>query len=56
MLMLHILIEASDVIPFLLFFEPEGKALLVNLHQRAVLHHFNFKCFVYDLKFSPNGR
>ena len=34
----------------------DGRALLVNLHQRVVLCHFNFKKKVYDLKFSPDGR
>lgn len=34
----------------------DGQALLVNLHRDVILHHFNFKSRVYDIKFSPNGR
>ena len=34
----------------------DGRALIVNLHKKAVLHHFNFKERVYDLKYSPDGR
>jgi periodic tryptophan protein 2 len=29
---------------------------LVNYHRKVVLHSFNFKKKVKDLKFSPNGR
>ena len=34
----------------------DGRAVLVNLHKKVVLHHFNFKQPVYDIKYSPNGR
>ena len=34
----------------------DGRALLVNLHKKVVLHHFNFKQPVRDIKYSPNGR
>ena len=34
----------------------DGRAVLVNLHQKVVLFHFNFKQRVYDIKYSPNGR
>ena len=34
----------------------DGRALLVNLHKKVVLHHFNFKQPVCDIKYSPNGR
>ena len=34
----------------------DGRALLVNLHKKVVLHHFNFKQPVHDIKYSPNGR
>ena len=28
----------------------------MNLYRKVVLHHFNFKQPVYDIKYSPNGR
>ena len=34
----------------------DGRALLVNLHKKVVLHHFNFKQPVRDIKYSPNSR
>ena len=34
----------------------DGRAVLVNLYKKVVLHHFNFKKPVYDIKYSPNGR
>ena len=34
----------------------DGRSLLINLHRAAVLHHFNFKCVVNDIVFSPDGR
>ncbi len=34
----------------------EGRALLVSLHRQVVLHHFNFRQPVYDIKYSPDGR
>ena len=36
--------------------DSDGRALLVNLHKKVVLHHFNFKQPVRDIKYSPNGR
>jgi periodic tryptophan protein 2 len=41
------------------FFNPfwsiDGMALLINFPRKLVLHHFNFKERVEDVKFSPNG-
>ena len=34
----------------------DGRAILVNLYKKVILHHFNFKKPVYDIKYSPNGR
>lgn len=34
----------------------DGQALLINLPRATLLHHFNFKATVRDLKFSPCGR
>ena len=28
----------------------------MNLYKKVVLHHFNFKKPVYDIKYSPSGR
>lgn len=39
----------------LLSVDEDGRAILVNFISRTVLHHFNFKDYVLDLKFSPNG-
>ena len=39
-----------------LFLLLEGRSLLINLQHRMVLHRFNFKAKVYDIKFSPNGK
>ncbi|KAI9032276.1 quinon protein alcohol dehydrogenase-like superfamily [Hyaloraphidium curvatum] len=36
--------------------DEEGRALLVNLPRRAVLHHHNFGGPVRDLQFSPDGK
>ncbi|KAF8889622.1 quinon protein alcohol dehydrogenase-like superfamily [Infundibulicybe gibba] len=36
--------------------DDDGRALLVNFKRGVVLHHFNFKKPVKDLKFSPDGR
>ena len=36
--------------------DSDGRALLVNLHKKVVLYHFNFKQPVRDIKYSPNGR
>eukprot|EP00743_Colponemidia_sp_Colp-15_P006217 GILK01006687.1.p1 GENE.GILK01006687.1~~GILK01006687.1.p1 ORF type:complete len:888 (+),score=130.49 GILK01006687.1:52-2715(+) len=40
----------------LLSVDEEGFALLINFPKRIVLHHFNFKAPVNDVKFSPDGR
>lgn len=39
----------------LLSIDEDGRAILVNFVARTVLHHFNFKDRVLDLKFSPCG-
>lgn len=39
----------------LLSVDIDGRAILVNFKTRNVLHHFNFKDKVHDLKFSPDG-
>ncbi|BFZ53112.1 U3 snoRNP protein [Savitreella phatthalungensis] len=39
----------------LLSVDDEGRAILVNFRKRTVLHHFNFKGRVRDIKFSPCG-
>ncbi|KAJ3185825.1 hypothetical protein HDU85_001194 [Gaertneriomyces sp. JEL0708] len=36
--------------------DEDGRATLVNVPRRFVLHQFNFKTKVRDLQFSPNGR
>lgn len=41
---------------FHVLFTVDGRSLLVNLHRKVVLHHFNFKQPVLDIKFSPNGK
>lgn len=33
----------------------DGRAILVNFLRRTVIHYFNFKASVHDLKFSPDG-
>ncbi|CDO93123.1 unnamed protein product [Kluyveromyces dobzhanskii CBS 2104] len=40
----------------LLSIDVDGRGILVNFKTRNVLHHFNFKEKVYDLKFSPDGK
>jgi len=40
----------------MLSFDTDGRAILVNLRKRVVLHHMNFKRKVVDCKFSPCGR
>lgn len=40
----------------LLSVDVDGRAILVNFVRRTVIHHFNFKENVHDLKFSPDGR
>lgn len=40
----------------LLSVDEDGRAILVNFVARTVLHHFNFKDKVLDLKFSPCGK
>ncbi|RLV91106.1 Periodic tryptophan protein 2 [Spathaspora sp. JA1] len=39
----------------LISIDEDGRAILVNAVSRVVLHHFNFKSKVYDIKFSPCG-
>jgi periodic tryptophan protein 2 len=34
----------------------DGRAVLVNFKRSTVLHHFNFKKPVRDVKFSPDGK
>ena len=36
--------------------DEDGRAILVNFVSRVVLHHFNFKSKVNDIKFSPCGK
>ncbi|KAG6817113.1 hypothetical protein H0H87_012634 [Tephrocybe sp. NHM501043] len=36
--------------------DQDGRALLVNFRRGVVLHHFNFKKPVKDIKFSPDGK
>ncbi|CAK5261817.1 unnamed protein product [Mycena citricolor] len=36
--------------------DDDGRALLVNFRRGVVLHHFNFKKPVKDIKFSPDGK
>lgn len=36
--------------------DSDGRAILVNFNRRTVLHHFNFKDVVADVKFSPDGK
>ncbi|QOU19940.1 U3 snoRNP protein [Brettanomyces bruxellensis] len=36
--------------------DEDGRAILVNFRARTVLHHFNFKDKVRDIKFSPDGK
>ncbi|XP_011404778.1 PREDICTED: periodic tryptophan protein 2 homolog [Amphimedon queenslandica] len=36
--------------------DEDGKAILVNLQHHIVLHSFNFKSKVYDIRYSPNGK
>lgn len=40
----------------LLSVDEDGRAILVNAVARTVLHHFNFKDKILDLKFSPCGK
>ncbi|BFZ60013.1 U3 snoRNP protein [Saitoella coloradoensis] len=40
----------------LLSIDEEGRALLVNVNRRTVLHNFNFGEKVRDCQFSPDGR
>ncbi|QEU59949.1 Pwp2 [Kluyveromyces lactis] len=40
----------------LLSIDVDGRGILTNFKTRNVLHHFNFKEKVYDLKFSPDGK
>ncbi|CAH7689513.1 quinon protein alcohol dehydrogenase-like superfamily, partial [Phakopsora pachyrhizi] len=36
--------------------DDDGRALMVNFKTSNVLHHFNFKTKVQDIKFSPDGK
>ncbi|GAA5956206.1 hypothetical protein JCM8115_001650 [Rhodotorula mucilaginosa] len=36
--------------------DEDGRAILVNFKRSTVLHHFNFKKPVRDIKFSPDGK
>jgi periodic tryptophan protein 2 len=36
--------------------DEDGRALLVNARRGVILHHFNFRKTVKDIKFSPDGR
>ncbi|GAA5907233.1 hypothetical protein JCM8208_006726 [Rhodotorula glutinis] len=36
--------------------DEDGRAVLVNFKRSTVLHHFNFKKPVRDIKFSPDGK
>ena len=40
----------------LVLFITDGRCLLANLKTKTVLHHFNFKKPVFDIKFSPCGK
>lgn len=40
----------------LLSVDIDGRAILVNFKTRIVLHHFNFKDKVQDIKFTPDSR
>lgn len=35
--------------------DDDGRAILVNFVRRKVIHHFNFKEKVHDIRFSPDG-
>lgn len=50
----RIAISPSSVL--LLAVDLEGRAILVNLQKKVLLHHFSFKEKVYDVQFSPNGK
>ncbi|ORY92665.1 putative WD repeat protein [Leucosporidium creatinivorum] len=40
----------------LISIDEDGRAVLVNFKRSTVLHHFNFKAPVRDVKFSPDGK
>lgn len=48
-------IELNPQATLLMSVDTDGRAILVNFARRTVLHHFNFKDSVRDLKFSPDG-
>lgn len=50
------LIRLSHNNRFLVSIDVEGNALFYNFPQRILLHRFNFRQKVYDLKFSPNDK
>ncbi|KAG0637239.1 WD40-repeat-containing domain protein [Tuber brumale] len=39
----------------LLSIDEDGRAILTNFSRRTVLHHFNFRSAIHDVKFSPDG-
>jgi periodic tryptophan protein 2 len=50
------LVRLSHNNRFLVSIDVEGNALFYNFPQRILLHRFNFRQKVYDLKFSPNDK
>lgn len=40
----------------LLAADEDGRAVLVNITRRTVLHHINFKAPARDMQFSPDGK
>ncbi|CAN6673775.1 periodic tryptophan protein 2 [Trichomonascus vanleenenianus] len=40
----------------MLSIDNDGRAILVNFVRRTVIHHFNFKDRVLDVKFAPDGQ
>lgn len=58
----NVLVSVDEGVRELPFFQAQvlkdvldGRALLVNFRRGVVLHHFNFKKTVKDIKFSPDG-
>lgn len=50
------LIRLSHNNRFLVSVDVDGNALFYNFPQRVLLHRFNFRQKVYDLRFSPNDK
>jgi periodic tryptophan protein 2 len=48
-------IALNPTATLLISVDDDGRAILVNFVRRTVLHHFNFKEKVRDIKFSPDG-